>query len=97
MIFLAKMLFLLTKACPGCALSNLKHSRSADLVYNFPTMEPMLVLMIDIYNVRSHQSFDGETDHLVAKCAMTGSVCCESVTHTNALSFAAAIMKIQLR
>ncbi len=87
----------MTKECPGYALSNPTHSRSADLVYNFPTTAPMLVLMVDIYKVGSHQSFNGKTDHLIAACAMTGFACCESVTTATASSFAAAIMKIQLR
>ncbi len=87
----------MTKACPGCAFSNPTHSRSADFVKIFLTTAPMLVLIVDIYKVGSHQSSGSKTNHLIAACAMTGFVCCESVTTDNMLSFAKAIMKIQLR
>ncbi len=93
------MQFLLQRkvqACPGCALSNPTHSRSADLVYNFPTTAQILVLKVDIYNVRSHQSFDGKTDHFIAACSIKGFACCESITHANSSSFATAIMIIKL-
>ncbi len=86
----------MTKKCPGCALADPTYSRSADLMYNFPTTAPMLGLMVNVYKVGSHQSFDGETDHLIASCAMTDFTCCESVTHANALLFATTTMKIQL-
>ncbi len=99
-ILVAKMLFLLQGNDQSmswmCSFQShtFKKCRS---VYNFPTTAPILVLMVDIYKVGSHQSFKRKTDHLVAACTITGFACCESVTTVNALSFVAAIMKIQLR
>ena len=84
-------------ACPGCALSNPTKAKSSKLVYNFPIEAPFLVLHVDAYMAGAHSGFEGSELYLVACCGMCTFGALEPVTGANATTFAAAIMKIQLR
>ena len=84
-------------ACPGCALSNPTKAKSSELVYNFPIEAPFLVLHVDAYMAGAHSGFEGSELYLVACCGMCTFGALEPVTGANATTFAAAIMKIQLR
>ncbi len=83
-------------ACPGCALSNPTTGRSCELVYNFPIKAPFLVLHVDAYSTGAHPGFEGLDVYLVACCGMCTFGALKPVTSPNAMTFASAIMKIQL-
>jgi hypothetical protein len=84
-------------ACPGCALANPTKGRSCELVYNFPIKAPFLVLHVDAYSADAHSGFEGSDVYLVACCGMCTFGALKPVTGANAMTFALAIMKIQLR
>ena len=84
-------------ACPGCALANSGRRTSSELVYHFPVEAPFRVLFVDAYKAGSHAGFDGDEAYVIACCGMTGFAVMEPVKHATSQTFAAAIMKIQLR
>ena len=84
-------------ACPGCAHSNPGRCTSSELVYHFPIEAPFRVLFVDAYKAGSHASFDGNEAYIISCCGMTGFAAMEPVKHATSTSFAAAIMKIQLK
>ena len=84
-------------ACPGCTLSNATKSKSSELIYNFPTEAPFMVLHVDAYMAGSHTGFEGSEVYLVACCGMCTFGALEPVAGANSTTFASAIMKIQLR
>ncbi len=84
------------QACSGCALANPTKSKSCKLVYNFPIPAPFLVLHIDAYSAGAHTGFKGSHIYLMACCGMCTFGALEPISSANAMSFASAIMKIQL-
>jgi hypothetical protein len=85
------------QACPGCALANPTKSKSCELVYNFSIEAPFLILHVDAYSAGAHTGFEGSHVYLVACCGMCTFGALEPISGANAMSFASAIMKIQLR
>jgi hypothetical protein len=85
------------QACPGCALANPTKNKSCKLVYNFLIEAPFLVLHVDAYSAGAHTGFKGSHVYLVACCGMCTFGALEPISGANAMSFASAIMKIQLR
>jgi hypothetical protein len=85
------------RACPGCALANLPHSKSAELVYHFPIEAPMMVLHIDGYSAGKQVGFEGSEIYLIACCRMSTFTAMEPVINPSANTFASAIMKIIMR
>eukprot|EP00956_Cyclotella_meneghiniana_P009859 scaffold13641_cov42-Cyclotella_meneghiniana.AAC.3 len=83
--------------CAGCKLTNPGIRKSAELVYNFPVTEPMVVLHVDCYQAGAIKTYDNVSAYLVAGCNMTGFACIEGLNESNSASFAAAIMRIMLR
>jgi hypothetical protein len=90
-------IFGLTNKCAGCRLSNPTLRPSSELVYNFPITEPCSVLHIDCYQAGSLKTYDGVSCYLVGACHMTSFGMLESITEANSTTFAAALMKFQLR
>ena len=84
------------QACPGCALANPIHSKSSNLVYNFPVEAPFVVMRFDAYAAGKHASFEGSEFYLLGCCGMTGFACMKPISHASATTFASAIMKILL-
>ena len=84
------------QACPGCALANPTHSKSSELVYNFPFEAPFVVMHFDGYASGKHAGFEGSECYLLGCCGMTGFACMEPITHASATTFTSAIMKILL-
>ena len=87
----------LCRACPGCALANPTHSKSSQLVYNFPIEAPFKVLYVDGYNAGKFTGFEDTETYVIACCGMCTFACMEPVIHANSTSYASAVMKIQLR
>ena len=85
------------QACPRCALANPTHSKSSELVYNFPVKTPFVVMHFDVYANGKHAGFEGSECYLLGCCGMTGFACMEPITHASATTFDSAIMKILLR
>jgi hypothetical protein len=84
-------------ACPGCALSNPNHSKSSELVYNFPIEAPFLVIQFDAYVAGRHAGFEGSDAYLIGACEMCSFACMEPVTKPSTTIFASAIMRILLQ
>jgi hypothetical protein len=84
-------------ACPDCAFSNPNHSKSSELVYNFPIKAPFLVMHFDAYVAGKHAGFEGSDAYLIGACRMCSFACMEPVTKPSATTFASAIMRILLR
>jgi hypothetical protein len=82
------------RACPGCALANPSHSKSAKLVYHFPIEAPMMVLHIDGYSAGKQVGFEGSEIYLIACCRMSTFTAMEPVINPSANTFVSAIMKI---
>jgi hypothetical protein len=87
----------LCKQCAGCRLANPGINKSSELVYNFPVTEPMAVVHLDAYSAGSLTTYDGVSSYLVAACNMTTLGIMEGIEHADSTSFAAALMKMQLR
>ncbi|KAL7504453.1 hypothetical protein ACHAXN_002097, partial [Cyclotella atomus] len=87
----------LCKQCAGCRLANPGINKSSELVYNFPVTEPMAVVHLDAYSAGSLKTYDGVSSYLVAACNMTTFGNMEGIEHADSTSFAAALMKMQLR
>ena len=85
------------RACPGCALANPTHSKSSELIYNFPVEAPFSVMHFDAYSAGKHSGFEGAECYLIGCCGMTSFACMEPISHASATTFASAIMKILLR
>jgi hypothetical protein len=85
------------RACPGCALANPSHSKSAKLVYHFQIEAPMMVLHIDGYSAWKQVGFEGSEIYLIACCGMSTFTAMEPVINPSANTFASAIMKIIMR
>jgi hypothetical protein len=83
-------------ACPGCALSNPKKSKSSKLVYNFSIEALFMVLHVDAYMAGSHPGFEDSEMYLVACCGICTFGTLKSVSGANATTFASAIVNIQL-
>jgi hypothetical protein len=84
-------------ACPGCALSNLRHGKSSELVYHFLIKALFCILFVDAYKAGNHSIFEGDNAYLISCCGMTSFAIMEPIKHTNSQNFASAIMKIQLQ
>jgi hypothetical protein len=84
-------------ACPGCALANPTHNRSSELVYHFPIDAPFRVFFVNGYSSGQQSSFEGNETYLIVCCGMTGFAVMEPVKHATTTTFAAGLMKIQLR
>jgi hypothetical protein len=85
------------RACPGCALANPSHSKSAELVYHFPIEAPMMVLHIDGYLAGKQVGFEGSEIYLNACCKMSTFAAMEPVINPSAITFVSTIMKIIMR
>ena len=59
------------QAYPGCTFSNPSHRKSSELVYNFLTKAPFLVMHFDAYVAGKHAGFKGSDAYLLAdvECA----------------------------
>ena len=84
------------QACPGCALANPTHSKSSELVYNFPIEAPFLVMFFDAYSAGKHTSFEGSECYLIGCCGMCSFACMKPTTRASANSFASTIMCIRM-
>ncbi len=84
-------------ACPGCALLNLTHDQSSELVNGFPIKALFLVIHFDAYSAGKHSDFEGSKVYLIGCCGMCRFACMEPVTNPSATTFVSAIMKIHLR
>ena len=84
------------RACPGCALTNPTHSKSSELIYNFPVEAPFSVMHFDAYSAGKHSGFEGAECYLIGCCGLSSFACMEPISHASATTFASGIMKILL-
>ncbi|KAL3787769.1 LOW QUALITY PROTEIN: hypothetical protein HJC23_009820, partial [Cyclotella cryptica] len=87
----------LVHKCAACRLSNATLRKSSELVYNFPATEPMSVMHVDCYTAGHLRTYDNITCYMVGACNMTAFGLLEGITEPNSTTFAAAIMRFQLR
>jgi hypothetical protein len=85
------------QAYPGCTFSNPSHRKSSELVYNFLTKAPFLVMHFDAYIAGKHTGFEGFNSYLIGCCGMCSFACMKPVTNPSSTMFASAIMCILLR
>jgi hypothetical protein len=85
------------QSLPGCTLTNHNWSKSWELIYSFPVKVPFLVLHIDGYQAGAASGFEGSSHYLIACCGLCTFGAMEPVANTNAITYAAAIVKIILR
>ena len=87
----------LVHKCTACRLSNTTLHKSSKLVYNFPATEPMSVMHVDCYTAGHLRTYDNVTCYIVGACNMTAFGLLEGITEPNSTTFAATIMRFELR
>jgi hypothetical protein len=84
----------LIQKCAACCLSISMLRKSSELVYHFPTMEPMSIMHIDCYHAGHLLTYDNIKCYIIGACNMTTFGLLEGITEPNSSTFAAAFFPI---
>ena len=92
-----KYISIMIDSCAGCRMANSQRRKCNEIIYSFPTDEPMKVVHADVYSIGSELDFSGNKNFMFLVCGLSTFACWEPLKGQDSKAYTETIMKILLQ